>query len=663
MKRILGVSSLTLILALMLYFSFPGRHIDMKAYDIYSCLRGSMSPPTEIVMVGIDEESFMMMKRPWPWPRSIHGKLITALRKAGARGIVMDILFSNPSTPQEDKAMAEAIRRHQNVVLAADIEIVRTEKFAQSMLITPIEEFVAAGARFGISSIPLDADNVVRRVFWGTPECPSLEVSALEMLGIARKKDVARMVRFSSPVHRFPYASYCQALVPHLYLPEGFFKDKVVLVGKHSQPSKESFSDVTGKYRLHLQPPSPVRGVDMFPTPSYIMDNKLTSGIEIHANTLLSLIRDDSLKPLRTVEALLLISFLSVFLTLVNRHWSPLKGIGLNVLFGTGYLVLSYLLFDKQHLFLPFAAPLCAILVNFVSSGIMSYVGVERKRRYLREAFSHYLSPEVAKKVLQAPERLKLGGQRVLATVLFSDLAGFTEISERLGPEEVVSILTKYMTAMTRIIFKYNGTLDKFIGDALMAVWGVPVEDEEQALRACMAALEMQQRAKALADEIQIPGCRFSMRIGINTGIVMARNMGSEERFDFTVIGDNVNIASRLEGLNKIYGTQIVIGEATQARMEGRLTVRELDSVKVKGKKEAITIYELVEGDRNSVLDLFKEGLRLYREGHFHLAREKFSSVLEIDPYDGPSRLYLERCDQFIQTPPRKDWDAVWDLG
>ena len=136
----------------------------------------------------------------------------------------------------------------------------------------------------------------------------------------------------------------------------------------------------------------------------------------------------------------------------------------------------------------------------------MSYVGVERKRRYLKEAFSHYLSPQVAKKILQDPERLRLGGQRVHATVLFSDLAGFTEISERLEPEEVVSIMTRYMTEMTRIIFKFNGTLDKFIGDGIMAVWGAPAEDEDQALHACMAALEMQRRTKALADEMMIPG-------------------------------------------------------------------------------------------------------------------------------------------------------------
>ncbi len=145
------------------------------------------------------------------------------------------------------------------------------------------------------------------------------------------------------------------------------------------------------------------------------------------------------------------------------------------------------------------------------------------------------------------------------------------------------------------------------------------------------------------------------MRIGINTGIVMAGNMGSEERFDFTMIGNNVNIASRLEGLNKVYGTQIMISEATQAQIDGKFTLRELDSVRLKGKMQAIRIYELVDGDRNTLIDLFEEGLRLYREGHFDSARERFWRVLDTDPNDEPSRLYLERCDYFTQTPLQRD--------
>ena len=645
----------------MLYLSFPGRHFDMKAYDIYSCLRGSTTSPGNIVIVGIDDESFLRMNLPWPWPRSLHGQLIKALRTSGAKAIVMDIIFSDPSTPREDKTMAKAIQQYGNVVIAGDIEIVRTEKFIREILVTPIEEFLNAGAYFGVSSIPVDADNVVRRFFWGTQDAPSLELSALRMLGVTREKDYRKMVHFTGPANHIPYVPYHKALKPDFYLPEGFFKDRIIIVGKYSRQSKEG-NELTGKYRLHLQPPSPVRGVDMFATPFYIIDDRLTPGVEIHANMLLSLLEDDALKPFKRTEAVMLIIFLSVFLTFLNRKWSPLKSISLNVVVAISYLFLSYFLFSKQGLFLPFSAPLSTIFINFVSSGVISYVGVERKRRHLRKAFSLYLSPQVAKKVLDSPERLKLGGQRVHATVLFSDLAGFTEMSEMNEPEEVVSILTRHTTEMTRIIFKYNGTLDKFIGDAIMAVWGAPVEDEDQALHACLAALEMQRRMKTLADEIKISGYKLSMRVGINSGIVMAGNMGSEERFDFTVIGDNVNIASRLEALSKIYGTEIIISESTMKKIGGRLAVRELDSVKVKGKRQDIKIFELINGEKVSFIEIFEKGLNLYREGHFDAALEKFCEALEKNLEDKPSRLFIKRCEYLTNTPPEK-WNGVWDLG
>lgn len=217
------------------------------------------------------------------------------------------------------------------------------------------------------------------------------------MLGISREKDYRKMTHFPGPAYHIPYVPYYKALKPDLYLSKGFFKDKVVLIGKYSIPSKELMTDMTGKYRLHFQPPSPLRGVDMFATPFYIMDNKLAPGIEIHADMLWSLIRNDFIKPLRTVEAIILIISLSLLLTIINRNWTPLKSISQNITFVILYLFVSYLFFTRRGIFLPFAAPLFAIFINFVSSGVMSYVGVEKKRRYLREAFSLYLSPQVAK--------------------------------------------------------------------------------------------------------------------------------------------------------------------------------------------------------------------------------------------------------------------------
>ncbi len=660
LKRFFLIFGITFVPALLFYFSLPGKLIDMRVYDIFSSIRGASPPPENIVMVGIDEESFLAMKLPWPWPRGLHAKLIRTLKRAGARGIIMDILFAEPSKPQEDRALSEAIKEYDNVVLAADVEIVKTAKFSQEKVVLPLEEFMSAGARAGVSYISLDIDNVVRRFSWHALDVPSLEVAALEMIGIPLKKDESEMVSFTGPAYHIPSLSYYKVLDPDRYLPPGFLEGKIVLVGKHPVSLRESIPDPV-KSRLYLQPPSSVRGVDMFATPFYVIDNKLTPGIEIHANMLASLMRDNCIRPLKTNKALLFLAMLSFVLTVMNRKWTPLKSFSLNAGAVLFFLIGSFFVYSRHALFLPFGAPLVCFFIDFASSGVMSYIGVESKRRFLKKAFSLYISPGVADKVIENPDKLRLGGQRVWATVLFTDLAGFTDMSEKMEPEEVVAILNRYTTEMTKIIFRYQGTLDKFIGDSVMAFWGAPVQDEHQADHACQAALEMQRTMHAFSTIPDAPACKLSMRVGINTGTMMAGNMGSDDRFDFTVIGDHVNIASRLEGLNKVYGTQIIISEFTHKEVGQNFATRRLDSVRVKGKARPIVIYELLDEDRAPHMDVFEEGLDLYQAGQFKEAREKFSMAVKIYPGDDVSHLFIERCNSLMDSPP-EHWDGVWTL-
>jgi adenylate cyclase len=540
------------------------------------------------------------------------------------------------------------------------VEIVKTEKFSEEKLVLPLEEFMSAGARAGVSYILLDIDNVVRRFSWHALDMPSLEVAALEMVGISPKKDERKMVSFTGPAYHIPCFSYYKALDPDRYLPAGFLSGKIVLVGKHSVPSMESIRDPM-KSRLYLQPPSSVRGVDMFATPFYVIDNRLTPGIEIHANMLASLMRDDCIKPLKTSEALLFLAMLSFILTLINRKWTPLKSVSLNTGAILLFLIGSFFAYSRHAIFLPFGAPLVCFLIDFASSGVMSYIGVESKRRFLKKAFSLYVSPGIAEKVIKHPDKLRLGGQRVSATVLFTDLAGFTDMSEKMEPEEVVAILNRYTTKMTKIIFKYQGTLDKFIGDSVMAFWGAPVQDEHQAEHACQAALEMQRTMHFFSTIPDALAWKLSMRVGINTGTMMAGNMGSDDRFDFTVIGDHVNIASRLEGLNKVYGTRIIISEFTHKEVGQKFATKRLDSVRVKGKARPIVIYELLDEDRTPHMDVFEEGLDLYQAGQFKEARERFSTAVKLHPGDHVSHLFIQRCDSLLASPPEY-WDGVWAL-
>lgn len=633
----------------------------MKAYDVFSSVWGPQRSDPRVLIVSIDPESFARLEQPWPWPRSIHGRLIQSLRSHGARAVILDILFCDPSSPAEDQALEDAIRRSGGVVLAADIESDQSPQFARETLIAPLERFQEAGARYGVSSIPVDVDNVVRRIFWGSEPTPSLELAALELLGMRRLKDYRKLIRFSAGAAAPSAISYYQALDPERHLAPGFLENKIVIVGKHTPPGDAGGTVAGRDNRLHLQPPGPVRGVDMFATPLYILDNRLTAGVAIHAAMLGTLLRDDFLQPLGARGTVLLLLFLSLVLSLLNQHWNPLRSVVLLTLALGVYLSGSVWVFGQRGVFLPFLSPLAVVFINYAAAGALSYIGVERKRRYLRKALALYVSPQVAARIVDHPERLKLGGERVEATILFSDLAGFTTMSENHEPEEVVSILNQCATLITKVVFTHQGTLDKFIGDGVMAVWGSPVPDADQALHACRAALEMQRCIEAHAAAVHLADYRLAMRIGINSGPVLAGNMGSEDRFEFTVLGDHVNTASRLEGLNKTYGTKIIISEITREKIKGRLTVRSLDMVRVRGKKTVSRIYELLDGESPPWLEFFEEGMLLYRGGDFPGAADRFRRVLDTHPADAPARLFANRCEHLQQHPPGAGWRGIWE--
>jgi adenylate cyclase len=265
------------------------------------------------------------------------------------------------------------------------------------------------------------------------------------------------------------------------------------------------------------------------------------------------------------------------------------------------------------------------------------------------------------------PERLELGGEELETTVLFADLEGFTQLSETMPPQTLIGLLNDYFTPMTQIIMSYRGTLDKYIGDALMALWGAPVPLPDHALRACWAALEMQQTMAELQADWQAQGLPpLVARLGLHTGPVVAGNVGSRERFNYTVLGDTVNLASRLEGVNKVYGTRIILSEETSQRVKDRLLVRELDLVQVKGRAQPVRIYELLGSfppdGLPSWLDHFADGLQAYRNQQWEEASRAFGEVLLLKPGDRPTQMFLGRCRFFAVAPPPSDWQAVFNL-
>jgi adenylate cyclase len=405
--------------------------------------------------------------------------------------------------------------------------------------------------------------------------------------------------------------------------------------------------------------------------------SRISSGIEMHANAVENILTGRFLRrglPVDVGEVVfaqaLALVFAFLFARVKVRQALPVLAVsialvwaGASAAFWAGYEVFAGL-------------PLLELGSMFVLVTVYRYATEEKDKRQLRKAFQLYLNPEVMEEMLEQPANLQLGGKEMDLTVMFSDIRGFTGISEKLSPPALVHLLNEYLSPMTDIVFRRRGTLDKYIGDAVMAFFGAPVQTAQHAANACDAALEMiealeRMRLKWRVEEPDLPD--VDIGIGINSGPMVVGNMGSSQRFNYTVMGDNVNLASRLEGLNREYGTHILItGQTLAAARKGldddsAYTVRELDSVRVKGKEEPVRLFELRRRGPPSteelpLLDGYARGLALYRAGKIAEARLQFESLLQRFAGDGPSALLLARCDRMLEEPPAPGWDGVFRM-
>ena len=452
------------------------------------------------------------------------------------------------------------------------------------------------------------------------------------------------LINYYGPAFTFPYYSLSDVLSGKI--PAYKFGDKIVLVGFTSYIYQD----------LHS---TPFRN-DTFP------------GVEINATIVANIVKNDFITRPQwtTLVDVLLILGLRVAIGIVRYRKSPLWGtwaalVGLALIIGLGD---AAFLFWK--IWLNVTYPMLFLLLDYIALTSYKYLTEERQERLLKHAFEHYVSASVVTHLLQNKDQLKLGGERKELTAFFSDIRGFTKISEHMTPEELVKFLNEYLSAMTGVVLKYDGTLDKYMGDAIMAFYGAPVAQPDHALRACKTAVDMMIHLQELQVGWKARGLPpLNIGIGIHSGEMNVGNMGSWERFDYTIIGDNVNLASRLEGLNKQYGTNIVISEFTyqhcaQAGGEA-LTVRELDRVCVKGKNEPVTIYELMGygtlyAQKKELIEKFEAGLTAYKQRDWAQALAAFQEVLQLDPQDHPAQLYIARCQEYQQQPPPDDWDGVF---
>ena len=325
--------------------------------------------------------------------------------------------------------------------------------------------------------------------------------------------------------------------------------------------------------------------------------------------------------------------------------------------------------FTDHDVWMELVFPEGALALTYAVSATVEYLIEGRQRRVLRAVFDKYMAAEVVDEIMRNPESIKLGGEKKELTVFFSDVAGFTTISEKLDPEDLVFLLNEYLSSMTDIILRYRGNVNKYLGDGIMAIFGAPRGEPTHASLACFAALENQAALARLREGWTARGYpEMIARIGINSGPLVVGNMGSQARMEYTVMGDSVNLASRLEGANKFYNTLILLGPRTYELAKPDIEAREVDILRVKGKLEPVVVYELLArkgalpAEKQHVVALYQDGLAAYKQREFTVAKERFEAARALDPSDGPTKVYLHRVQEYLATPPPPDWDGVYVL-
>jgi len=408
---------------------------------------------------------------------------------------------------------------------------------------------------------------------------------------------------------------------------------------------------------VRASPEAGAAQADMFATPFLGKSKLLTPGVEIHANIIENVLTGQTIVRASTGQTLLFLTLALLLAVPALLRWHPVwSGLWFMMLLAQAG-GLSYWLFASRNFWLPAGSTLSALVALYLSMAVISYLTERRRGQQIKGAFAKYVSAQVVEQMIAHPEMLRLGGERRELTLLFSDLAGFTSISEKLPPDGVAKVINAYLTEMTRVILAEGGTVDKFIGDAVMAFWGAPLDDPEHALRATRAAIAMQEAMDGLQESYHAMGLgNVGLRIGLNTGPAAVGNMGSEDRFDYTALGDAVNLASRLEGVNKMYGTRILLSKTTEKLLGDAIKLRPVDRVRVKGKEEPIDIYTPCDNDE--LIARSDAALEAYRAQDWAAARKAWQEVLQHAPDDSVAKVFLRRIDEFEQHPPGEDWDG-----
>ena len=622
------------------------------SYDLLFTFRQS-SPPSEVVIVYQDEDSYKQLEQGVAsWDRGLHAQLLERLKADHARAVVFDILFEVPRNPESDRLFAEAIRTNGQVMLGGLYYDSSGFSGKAKASVRPHAAFADAAAGWGNVMLPVDADFGIRQHLIGSERVPGLDWRAAQIIGapvtrIAENRFVRRWLNYYGPADTFEHHSYYQAIDPD-GLPDGTFRDKVVYVGGRT------LAGLPGEDR------------DAFRTPFTWLSNVFCPGVEIHATALVNLLRQDWLtRPMPAIElGVLLVAGLALGGGLVQ--FRPVLAVVWALVAVAVVVGVSFLLFAQARVWFPWlliAGMQIPAALSF--SVIYNSTKLHVQKKLLTQSLELHLAPGRVKQILKSQELLRPGGELWTISILFSDIANFVGISEKMPPDDLLKLLNKYFEASLGCIHQTDGTLVKLIGDAIFAVWNAPIEQVDHRERACRAALML--RDQLIRLDASDRGIPMRTRIGLHVGPACVGNVGSSVRFDYTAIGENVNLASRMESLNKHLGTDILATGEIQSAVEKTLVSRWIGSFRLRGFARLVEVHELigtldVEESTRPWRESFANALNHFRRGEFDPAADGFRRTLELHPNDRPAAYYLEAIPHLREQPLPDGWKGEIEM-
>ncbi|UCG78873.1 MAG: adenylate/guanylate cyclase domain-containing protein [Nitrospirota bacterium] len=681
----IAITSITLIL----HFSGAIGSFELKAYDIFSRLLNPESSEGDIIIIEIDQASIDALSElgiGWPWPRQIYAPLVEHMALADA--VIIDMIYSEPSSygVDDDKMFADSIRKASNVFLPvfltnedrdldeAGLRFLKDHSVKDKIsayasfksAVTPIDELMSVAIGTGNVMIKPDPDGVYRRVplFFSVNGLTIANFVLDHLLRnetvvikngvlLAGDKEVPMssdqlLLRFYRGEEAFPKISAWEVLESYQAIQEGrapnidseFFKGKKVLIGPTA----------AGLY-------------DLKPTSV----SALSTGVMVHATALDNLSRADFMTSVPEWIVVLIIPLLCFIIChFIIRHMSIIA----NSLFLLAVIVVtvgaSVLLFSNGY-YKNITTPFVSVILSAITASVFSYATEGKERRFIKNTFSQYMDNKVVEHILEHPELIHPGGQKKEISLFFADIAGFTTMAERLPPQETAKILHTALNAFTEVIIGHGGVIDKYMGDAIMAFWGSPLATADDNRNSCLAAIQCSKALDEINEEFRNEGLsEINVRIGLHSGEALVGNLGSDRLFDYTAIGDNVNLASRLEGVNKVFKTRIIASEDTLKGIDDQFLTRGLGLIEVKGKALPVRIFELIsekgeaDTDVEKMVTLYEKGVSKFMEKQWQEAISIFDEVEMISPGDGPSSYYRAWCTELSALSElTDDWNII----